>query len=68
VITRIIDPVGDGVDDRHDEEETRSPHGVEAAQAQNYRAIPLICDLDSESHDGADDDGNNDDPGAPEAG
>jgi hypothetical protein len=63
-----VDPIGNGVDDRHDQEQPRSPHRVEAAEAQDDGSIPLICDLDGKSDESGNNKGGDAEPIAPPTG
>ena len=55
VMTRDVDPVGDGFDDRDDEEQARAFEAAELAEPQHDDALPLIGDLDRIGDDRGDD-------------
>ena len=59
-----IDPVGDGINDRNNEKQTRAFQRVEFAQPQNDCPFPLVGNLDRGGNDQRNQKGNEKDPAA----
>src|SRR6202044_2148601 len=59
-----VDPVGDRVEDRHDEEQSRAFKRPELAEPQHHDPLPLIGDLDRIGDDRGDEEARDRDRGA----